>query len=334
MANMSNSLGTFFWLSFIFMFVKLKIKMPKYGHILFLIIIIIFMYFINITILKEHCGSVSSFTVMKATLLPWIFIFANMMFILSKFPWWLTPFSNTFGLLIVKFAGCNASFLAMMYPEQEVPSSITPQNLKHASDSIYEMTPSSTVTQQQINNSKKVIEIMNQNQTDFLDMFKPDKLPSIIDKISKQFSSISKQEFTTQFKSAIELLQSKLPPVPNAQQRQVNTSLHYVYSDPSLLINRFTMLNFDETINKLSHIIDIHKKEEIANFKQFVKMKELISEWIWYLLTATITISISYNTLMYSKCTKTTEQYIENHIKAMSTTPDPKVTPTVYTVTA
>ena len=330
---MSNSLGTFFWLSFIFMFVKLKIDMPKHGYVLFLVVIIIFMYFINVSILQEHCGNVNSFTVMKATLLPWIFIFANMMFILSKFPWWLGPFSNTFGLLIARFAGCNTAFLAMMYPEPEAPSNVTPENLKIASDSIYQLAPSSSITQQKINNSKQVIEIMKKNPKDFVDMFNPDKLNMVIDKISKQFSSISKEEFTKQFTSALELLQSKLPPNPNAEQRQVNTSLHYVYSDPSLLINRFTMENFDETIKKLSHIIDIHKKKEIADFKQFVKLKEMISEWLWYLLTASIAISVSYNTLMYSKCTKTTDQYVDSHNNALANTPPPEVKPTVYTVT-
>jgi hypothetical protein len=330
---MSNSLGTFFWLSFIFMFVKFKTDMPKHGYVLFLLVVIIFMYFINVSILKEHCGNVNSFTVLKATLFPWLFIFANMMFILSKFPWWLGPFSNTFGLLIARFAGCNAAFLAMMYPEQEVPSNVTPENLKTASDSINQMSPTASVTQQEIINSKHVIEIMKQNPTDFLDMFKQDKLNGVMDKISKQFTNISKEEFVKQFKSALKLLQSKLPPNPNAEQRKVNTSLHYVYSDPSLLINRFTMENFDETIDKLSHIIDVSKTKEIAEFKQFVKLKETISEWIWYLLTSSIAISVSYNTLMYSKCTKTSEQYIDSHNNAMANTPEPEVKPTIYTIT-
>jgi len=182
------------------------------------------------SILQDRCGNADTFTILKATLLPWLLIFANMMYVLSKLPSWLTPFSNTLGLLIVRFAGCNTAFLEMLTP-----------------------------------------------------------------------------------------------------QEKTDNSLHYVYSDPSLLVNRFTMVNFDATIDKLAHIIDKTNVTKIADFKQFVKLKELISEWIWYMLTASITISVSYNSLITSKCIKTTDQYVDSHNNAMAeTTQEP--TPAVYTV--
>jgi len=231
MANITNKIGTFFWLSFIFMFIKYKIQLPVFGSTLFVIIVMIFMYFINMSILQQHCGNVDSFVLFKSVLLPWILIFANLMFILSMAPAWLTPFSNTFGLLVARFVGCNTAFLEMLIPQEK------------------------------------------------------------------------------------------------------NNMLHYVYNDPSLLINRFTMVNFDETINSLSHIIDKNNVTKIAEFKQFIKLKEIVSEWIWYMLTASITISISYNTLITSRCNKTTSQYVESHNNAMAeTTPEP--TPAVYTVTS
>lgn len=226
---MSNSLGTFFWLSFVFMFAKTKVDLPRHAYVVFLLVIMIFMYFINVSILQEHCGTVSSWTVLKATLFPWIFIFANMMYVLGKFPWWKRPFSNTFGLLLVKLAGCNAAFLAILKPMPE------------------------------------------------------------------------------------------------------GSALHYVYTDPSLLVNRFTLENFDATVVKLSHLIDPTKTKEIQAFKQFVKMKDIIAEWIWYLLTASVAISISYNTLMFNKCTKTKEQYTETHNNAVANTQE-EVKPAVYNV--
>ena len=228
---MTNEIGTFFWLSFIFMFIKYKVELPVYGNALFVTIVIIFMYFINMSILQEHCGNVDTFVVLKSTLLPWLFIFANLMFVLSKFPAWLTPFSNTLGLLVVRFVGCNSAFLEMLTP-----------------------------------------------------------------------------------------------------QEKSNNLLQYVYSDPALLVNRFTMLNFDKTIEALSHIIDTNNTAKIADFKQFVKLKELVSEWIWYILTASITISVSYNSLITSKCTKTTAQYVDSHNNALAET-TPQETPAVYTVT-
>ena len=92
------------------------------------------------------------------------------------------------------------------------------------------------------------------------------------------------------------------------------------------------MVNFEETIQSLSHIIDKNNVTKIAEFKQFVKLKEIVSEWIWYMLTASITISISYNSLITSKCNKTTSQYIDSHNNALAET-TPEVTPSVYTIT-
>ena len=228
---MTNAIGTFFWLSFIFMFVKSKIDLPVFMNVLFLFVVMIFMYFINISILQDHCGNVDSFTIFKATFFPWVLIFGNMMYVLNKMPSWLTPFSNTFGLLIARFAGCNQAFLDMLIP-----------------------------------------------------------------------------------------------------QEKTNNSLHYVYSDPSLIVNRFTMINFEKTIQTLSHIIDVQNTSKIADFKQFIKMKEIVSEWIWYILTASIAISVSYNSLITSKCIKTTSQYVDSHNNAMAeTTPEP--TRDVYTIT-
>ena len=239
---MSNSLGTFFWLSFIYTFVKIKMVLPWYIDVFFVLLVIIFMYFINVAILQEKCGNVDSYIVLKSTVIPWILIFANMMYVLNKLPNWKTPFSNTFGLLVAKLAGVNTTFLSMLKP-------------------------------QDVKTDTKVAE------------------------------------------------------------GTVNTSLHYVYSDPSLLINKFTMENFDATVQKLAHIIDTDKEDKIADFKQFVKMKECISEWIWYLLTACITVSVSYNNLISIKCTKTASQYIENHNNAMADTGEPKEEQKVYTVT-
>lgn len=334
---MTNSIGTFFWLSFIFMFVKLKTDMPKHGYVLFFLVIVIFMYFINVTILQERCGNVRSITVLQATLIPWLLIFANMMYMLSKFPWWLTPFSNTFGLLFAKLGGCNVAFLAILYPEKEGPPKppsdlFSPEHLKSVSEKINNLLPTPTISQADINNSKKVISMMIQNPSQFLEVFKPEKVDSVIDKIIVQFPNVPKEQFTKEFNHVISLLKSGIQPAPSSEQRQINTSLHYVYSDPALLINKFTMANFDETIKKLNHVVDESKVKEIAKFKQFVKLKEVIAEWIWYLLTASITVSVSYNTLMSSKCTKTAEQYIDKHNKDAANTPAPAVTPTVYTM--
>ncbi len=228
MANMSNSIGTFFWLSAIYIFMKSKIEMPSFADIFFVLIVILFMYFINVNIMQENCGSVNTWAVITSTLLPWIFIFGSMMFGLHSFPWWKTPFSNTLGLVMARFAGCNTAFLKILKP-----------------------------------------------------------------------------------------------------QPTVSTTLHYVYNDPSLLVNRFTVENFDATVITLKEIMV--DSPNLQDFKQFIVLKELISEWIWYLLTASVVISMSYNSIMSNTCTKTADQYVDSHNQAMAQTTE-KVTPSVYTI--
>ncbi len=226
---MTNSLGTFFWLSFIFILIKTKVTLSYYADICFLLLVMFFMYWINVNVMYENCGAVNTGAVIMSTILPWTFIFGMMMVGLNVFPEWKTPFSNTFGLLITRFAGCNSAFLNLLNPQSDVSS-----------------------------------------------------------------------------------------------------KLQWVYQDPSLLVNRFTVVNFDETIRTLGDII--HNVSFIEEFKKYIVLKELISEWIWYLLTASIVISISYNSIMSSNCTKTKAQYVDKHNIAMAETAD-DTEPAIYTVT-
>jgi hypothetical protein len=235
MANMTNSLGTFFWLSSIYIFLQSRMgDKPLMYDIIFLGVIIVFMYFINVAILQEKCGAVDTWVIITSTLIPWVFIFGIMMYALHQFPYWKTPFSNTFGLLFAKFAGCDTVFLNMLNP-----------------------------------------------------------------------------------------------------QGSVDNKLHYVYSDPALLINKFTLVNFDATIATLQEgkIIPTPIDESKKNaFRDIVKLKELISEWIWYILTSSIAISVSYNSLISSKCNKSASDYINSHNNALAET-EVKEEPEIYTIT-
>ena len=232
---MTNSLGTFFWLSSVYIFIQTKMgEKQVYYDVIFLGIVMIFMYFINVTILQEKCNAVDTWVIIKSTVFPWVFIFGIMMYALNHFPYWKTPFSNTFGLLIAKFAGCNTTFLNMLNP-----------------------------------------------------------------------------------------------------QGSVDNKLHYVYSDPSLLINKFTLDNFETTIKTLQegNLLPIPLDEIKKNaFRDVVKLKELISEWIWYILTSSIVISVSYNSLIRSKCNKSASQYIDSRNNALAETTTEK-TPDIYTIT-
>jgi len=109
--------------------------------------------------------------------------------------------------------------------------------------------------------------------------------------------------------------------------------LQYIYDDPSLLINQFTPSTFDEmyvslNIFKTDNTPDTETKKEA--FRTIVRMKDVVSEWIWYLLGGSVAISSSYTILMNAECTKSPDEYIQSHQIAMATEEEVQ-NPTEYT---
>ena len=72
---------------------------------------------INIGITKQVCGTSQWQTAVMVTALPWILIFGALKILLSIFPGWLKPFSNTFGYGIAKIAGLNSVLDDILKPE-------------------------------------------------------------------------------------------------------------------------------------------------------------------------------------------------------------------------
>ena len=107
--------------------------------------------------------------------------------------------------------------------------------------------------------------------------------------------------------------------------------LQYVYEDPSLLLNQFTTTNFETMFQSMKEVMvdDAVKKEALL---QVIRLKEIISEWIWFLLGASVAISSSYTILMNTECTKSEEDYLLRQNIAMAETTE-KPAPKLYTVT-
>lgn len=223
----SASLGTFFWLSAVYFYMKYSMDLPVYADALFLMVVIIFMYFINVSVMQSKCSSVNS-AVFKATFLPWVFMFGSMIIALLIFPQWKNPFSNTFGYIIARLAGGTQALLNLLRPGSE-------------------------------------------------------------------------------------------------------TSLRYVYDNPSLLINQFTPLNFDVVLQGFQNELSI-TEENKEKFRKIVKLKDVIAEWIWYLLTASVVISTSYTMMMNAECTKSADEYVLSHNIAMAETPE-ETPVSMYTIT-
>jgi hypothetical protein len=114
--------------------------------------------------------------------------------------------------------------------------------------------------------------------------------------------------------------------------RDGNQTIEYIYSDPSLLINQFSYDTFDENI-KSSVIASIINTQNTDAFKRIIYLKDLVSEWIWYLLTASVAISTSASMISNSECTKSLDEYTASQAIALSQPEESKETPRVYTTT-
>jgi hypothetical protein len=117
-----------------------------------------------------------------------------------------------------------------------------------------------------------------------------------------------------------------------------NKSVEYIYSDPSLFINQFSYDTFDEnmkhsTLASMFNTTDPNFAANVASFKKIIYLKDMVSEWIWFLLTATVVTSTSSYVIANSVCTKTLDDYAAAHAVAMTTPEEEKEEPRVYTTT-
>mgnify|MGYP006268934695 CR=1 FL=1 len=104
-----------------YLFINSPNQIPYLQGAYFLCMVII-MFVINKNILSINCGETEGAigTTIKATFLPWCFIFLPMMIILYLFPIWKQPFSNTIGYMITYLAVGSGPLLQLL-PNKESP---------------------------------------------------------------------------------------------------------------------------------------------------------------------------------------------------------------------
>jgi len=95
-------LTLFYFIAKYFMYNSSQLKVIVGIYVL---LVIVTQYLISLSAIKEKCGNndyVAAFTV---TSFPWVFIFGVLYIVMTMFPSWKAPFSNTFGYLAVRVAG-------------------------------------------------------------------------------------------------------------------------------------------------------------------------------------------------------------------------------------
>lgn len=91
---------------FIFQY-KTEEKHSAVAFISYMIILFITQIGINMWVTKGLCGEIHTKSAFIYTLFPWIFIFGIMYLMITIFPGWLSPFSNTFGYGVTLMAKIN-----------------------------------------------------------------------------------------------------------------------------------------------------------------------------------------------------------------------------------
>lgn len=180
---------------------------------IYIVCVLVSQFFINLKSTQNICGTNQPTMAVMITLVPWVFVFGSLILLLTLFPGWKSPFSNTFGYILTKIMG-----------------------------------------------------------------------------IQKVFNNILVSD-------------SK------------NKMLAKLYEDNSLMINEITPSNFEDfwqhfTKSNLLNKTANSYKNQLYNL---VKMKDIVSETIWYLLSGNIILSIGENYLTTMKCRKSVSTMKEQH---------------------
>jgi hypothetical protein len=195
---------------------------------------------INSSLAKSVCDNAQSTTSgVVATIFPMLFIFGLLQLLLTIFPGWLEPFSNTFGYAIAKIGG-----------------------------------------------AEKVVK----------DVLKP----SATGEISKAVSNI--------------------------------------YNDPSIFLNQFNYNDKNDFDVKWNKSRDLFNADAVLvdslkykDFRNIVKLKDLVSQFVWYMLAGILVTSRSYNYIINRPCSlsasvadKIASEYAKNNKGAADKNTTPK----------
>ena len=197
---------------------------------IYALILIIGEFIINMGLTSSICGNKQLAVSLYITLVPWILIFGVLKVMLTVFPGWLSPFSNTFGYGMTRLFGISDLMVSI---------------------------------------------------------FKP--------KLSK--ADLKKENISA-----------------------MAEALEHIYSDKSLLINEITPENFDIFWENMSPLFNDGIKNN-AGMKEkllsFIRLKDIVAEYIWYLLSGILVTSVGYNYLVNNGCSQNAKEMQKKHNEYM-----------------
>jgi hypothetical protein len=236
----STSIFAFFIITLIFAIIKYSIpdSMLTLVNIIYIGTLLAIQITINSSLAKTICNNPQSTTAgVVATIFPMLFIFGLLQLLLTIFPGWLEPFSNTFGYAIAKIGGAE----------------------------------------------------------------------SVVKDVLKTGTT-----------------------------GDISKAINNIYNDPSIFLNQFNnddKEDFDIKWNKSKELFvadAVIGSQKYNSFKNMVKLKDLVSQFVWYMLAGILVTSRSYNYIINQPCTLTpavAEQIASKYTKNNNGSADKNTTP-------
>ena len=239
----STSIFAFFIITLVFTIIKYSIpdEMLTLISIIYIGTLLAVQITINSSLAKTICNNPQSTTSgVVATIFPMLFIFGLLQLLLTIFPGWMEPFSNTFGYAIAKIGGAESV---------------------------------------------------------------------VRDVLKKE---------TTQ---------------------EISKAISNIYNDPSIFLNQFNyndQQDFDTKWNKSQELFVADAgigSQKYNSFKNMVKLKDLVAQFVWYMLAGILVTSRSYNYIINQPCglsPAVAEQIAEDYSKNNNGGADKNTTPSGF----
>ncbi len=110
-----------------------------------------------------------------------------------------------------------------------------------------------------------------------------------------------------------EVLKSK----EQTQNSELSKTLGKIYDNPSLLINEIPdpTVGYEEFWHKLDKggLLSSNAKNYYTKLQDLVRLKFIISKFVWFALTGTLTVVTSYNYIIQAQCSSSVKEMERRH---------------------
>lgn len=93
----------------------------------------------------------------------------------------------------------------------------------------------------------------------------------------------------------------------------IQKALAQIYTNQSLLINEITPDNFDKFWSEMTPLFNKGAGEYKEDLRDIVRLKDIVAQFIWYMLTGGLVTSVGYNYIVNSACSLSSEEMKKRH---------------------